>query len=107
MTMHNLKVESTNETSLRNLLSGTEIKEWLVSYLAKELEITPLEVDVTLPFDCYNMDSAITIGMVGDLESLLGCTLDPTLVYDYPTIELLAQHIGSGAGVSWQKKLSR
>jgi len=105
--MQNLQVEQTNETTSRKLLSAIEIKEWLVVYLAKELEITPEEVDVTLPFDRYNMDSAVTIGMVGDLEALLGCILDPTLVYDYPTIERLAQHIGSGSGISWRKNLHR
>ncbi len=31
--------------------------------------------------------------MTGDLEDWLGCELDPTLLYDYPTIDALAWHL--------------
>lgn len=33
--------------------------------------------------------------MRGDLEDCLGCEIDPTLVYDYPKIEALVQHLTS------------
>jgi acyl carrier protein len=31
--------------------------------------------------------------MSGDLEDWVGRKIDPTLLYDYPTIETLAQHL--------------
>ena len=70
-----------------------EIQAWLVSYLAELLEIEPDEVDVTIPFDRYGLDSSAAVGMTGDLEEWLGYELDPTLIYDYPTIEALAGHL--------------
>ena len=73
--------------------SKEEIQTWLVSYLSELLEIEPSEVDVAIPFDRYGLDSSAAVGMTGDLEEWLGSELDPTLMYDYPTIEALAEHL--------------
>ena len=75
--------------------TATEIREWLVAYLAELLEVDPSKVDVAMPFDSYGLDSAAAVGLTGDLEDWLGCEVDPTLPYDYPTIQTLAQHLAS------------
>lgn len=83
----------TNEGNPQELPSTAEIQAWLVSYLAELLEIDPYEVDVTIPFDRYGLDSAAAVGMTGDLEDWLQGELDPTLLYDYPTVEAFSQHL--------------
>ncbi|MBD2153044.1 acyl carrier protein [Leptolyngbya sp. FACHB-16] len=75
------------------LPSAAEIQAWITTYLADLLEIEPDEIDVTVPFDCYGLDSAVAVGMTGDLEDWLGQKLDPTLLYDYPTVESFAHHL--------------
>lgn len=70
-----------------------EIQAWIVSYIAELLEVDLDEIDVTIPFDRYGLDSLAAVGMSGDLEVWLECELDATLLYDYPTIEALAQHL--------------
>ncbi len=70
-----------------------KIQGWLVSYLAELLEIDSDEIDVTIPFDRYGLDSSALVGLTGDLEDWLGRELDPTLLYDYPTIDALVQHL--------------
>lgn len=70
-----------------------EIQKWLVTYLSKELNIDEGEVDITVPFNRYGLDSATAVGMTSDLEDWLGCNLDPAIVYDYPTIQALAQYL--------------
>ncbi|NJM71685.1 MAG: acyl carrier protein [Scytonema sp. RU_4_4] len=70
-----------------------KIQAWLVSYLAELLEIDSDEIDVTIPFDRYGLDSSALVGLTGDLEAWLGRELDPTLLYDYPTIDALVQHL--------------
>lgn len=77
----------------QKLPSTEEIQAWLVSYLAELLGIDPHEVDVTIPFDRYGLDSAAAVGMTGDLEDWLQRELDPTLLYDYPTVEAFSQHL--------------
>lgn len=73
--------------------TATEIQAWLVSYLAEVLEIESDQIDVTIPFERYGLDSSAAVGLTGDLEDWLLTELDPTLMYDYPTIEALAQHL--------------
>lgn len=82
-------------THTKATASAEQIQDWLVSYMANILENTPDEVDIKMLFDEYGLDSSMIIGMIGDLETWLGCDLDPTLVYDYSTIEDLAQHLGT------------
>lgn len=73
--------------------TAVETQDWIVAYLAELLEIEPDEVDVTIPFDRYGLDSSAAVGLTGDLEDWLGRELDPTLLYDYPTVEALVQHL--------------
>lgn len=66
------------------------IKCWLVSQVATSITSNPDDIDVTLPFSYYGLDSVAAMGLSGDLELWLGRKLSPTLTWDYPTIELLA-----------------
>ncbi len=94
-------VPGVNEVSVKreqNSLSSEEIQTWIVSYLAELLELEADEIDVTLPFDSYGLDSAVAVGMTGELEDWMGRKLDPTLLYDYPTIRSFAQQLASEAG---------
>ena len=77
--------------------SAEEIQQWLVNYLAEAMEKSPEEIDVTVPFDDFALDSSTAIGMTGDLEDWLGKPVDPTEVYDYPTIEKLSQCLAEEA----------
>jgi len=69
------------------------IQAWLVSYLSQLLEIDQNEVNVTSSFDRYGLDSSATIGLTTDLGDWLGRSIDPTITYDYPSIESLSEHL--------------
>ncbi|MBX9258491.1 acyl carrier protein [Desmonostoc muscorum CCALA 125] len=79
--------------AIKTTPTTAEIKGWIVSYLTNLLEVEADDIDVTIPFDRYGLDSAIALGMIGELEEWLGYELDPTLLYDYPTIEALVKHL--------------
>ena len=70
-----------------------EIQAWLIDYLSELLEVKPDAIDVKVTFDRYGLDSSAAVGMTGALEDWLGYELDPTLIYDYPTIEALASNL--------------
>ena len=69
------------------------IREWLVERIATQLEIAPEEIDVRETFSNYGLDSRTAVGLSGELERWLGRPLLATLVWDYPTIELVAKHL--------------
>lgn len=79
--------------------SAAEIQAWLVSYLAEVLEIDPDEIEVTISFDRYGLNSSAAVVLIGDLEDWLGCELDPTLLADYSTIDALAWHLAEKSKV--------
>jgi acyl carrier protein len=74
---------------------AAEIQAWIAAYLAELLEVDAEDVDVSLPFDRYGLDSAVAIGLTGDLEDWLKTRLDPTLLYDYPTVAALSKHLAT------------
>lgn len=73
--------------------SSEEIQDWLISYVAELLEMDIEEVDVSTPFERYGLDSSAMVVLSGDLQTWLGRELDPTLLYDYPTIQALAGYL--------------
>lgn len=85
-------VES-DRSSIKKLPTHIEIQNWIVNYLAKLLEVKPDKIDITVPFDRYGLDSSAAIELAGGLETWLDRELDPTLLYNYPTIETLTQQL--------------
>jgi acyl carrier protein len=74
-------------------VSAADIRAWLVAYLSSLLEIPEGEVDVTLPFEQFGLDSAAAVAMTGDLAKRLDVELDPNLALQHRTIEAVSAHI--------------
>jgi acyl carrier protein len=71
------------------------IQEWLVIHLAERLATDPEGIDIREPFSNYNLDSAQVLVLASELEEWLGSELSPTLLWNYPTIEALAQRLAT------------
>ncbi|WP_041233534.1 acyl carrier protein [Cylindrospermum stagnale] len=82
-----------NHARGKKLPTKVEIQNWLANYLVEQLDLNPARVDVSIPFERYGIDSAAAIVLVGDLKDWLEIDLEPTLIYDYPSIEELARHL--------------
>lgn len=82
-----------NDFQTKEQPSKLEIQTWIVDYIAELLEVEANKIDVTIPFDRYGLDSSAAVGLAGDLEEWLDEELDPTMLYDYPTIESLTEHL--------------
>jgi acyl carrier protein len=74
----------------------TTIQTWLIAKVAELVEIKPDSIDIQQPFVYYGMDSRQAAILAGDLEDWLCRQLSPSLPYDYPSIEALAQYLASG-----------
>jgi acyl carrier protein len=85
--------ENNKSISTKQVRTSEEIQEWIVSYIADLLEVTPEEINIKIPFERYGLDSSVAVGLTGDLQEWLECELDPTLLYDYPTIEAMVKHL--------------
>jgi acyl carrier protein len=86
------KQQMPNQTN-NNQIDSEAIKNWLVAYMTELLETESEKIDPAIPFERYGLDSSAMIVLSGDLQTWLGCQLEPTLLYDYPTIEALALYL--------------
>lgn len=75
--------------------TAAEIERWLAEELSAKLKILPSDFDVGQPFTSYGLDSVQMVGLIGDLETYLGRSLQPTLAWDYPTTETLAKFLAT------------
>jgi len=71
------------------------VRRWLACRLADRLGVAAEAIDVRAPFVHHGLDSAQTLALAGELEVWLSRRLDSTLLYEYPTIEALARHLGA------------
>jgi acyl carrier protein len=68
-------------------------QEWLISWMATELDLDAEGIDPHQTFLSYGMDSMHAMMLAGDLEVALGTRLSPTLAWDYPTISVLGEFV--------------
>lgn len=73
------------------------IQGWLTSQLAERLGLELDEIDIEEDFANYGLNSVEAISLSGDLETYLGRRLPPTLLWDYPNIQALAQYLAKNA----------
>lgn len=73
----------------------SDIQSWLVNEVSRRAAIPVEQIDATQPFSAFNLDSMQGVNMAGALEDYLGIELEPTLVWDFPTIEKLSRHLAS------------
>jgi acyl carrier protein len=84
-----------NHNGSVSLISADSVKSWLCDWLAEARSMSSAEIDPGQTFLSYGLDSVQAMSMVGDLEAKLHRRLAPTLAWDYPTIDALAEHLAA------------
>ncbi|MEH2162868.1 MAG: AMP-binding protein [Nostoc sp.] len=93
--VQNSQESSVNSESFPPTFTEEAIATWLVSHLALSLKVSPDNIDIQEPFAVYGLDSAVAVSLTGELAQWLGCELEPTLFWEYPNIEELAQYLAA------------
>ena len=87
--------ERTTELSNEKLCVG-EIQEWLRNRVGERVRCDPALLDARQPLATYGLTSRDAVELSADLEIRFQCTLSPTVLYNYPTIERLANFLVHG-----------
>jgi|GEM_PF-1054593 len=74
-----------------DLKTREEIETWLRERIAKEIKTTAEAVPVNVLFTNFGLDSIVIVTLVTDLEDWLKVSLDPTIFWEYPSIEALSE----------------
>lgn len=75
--------------------SPEAIATWLHHYLADLKGMSPERISRTQPLYKYGLDSASAVTLTGDLMEWLKIDIDPSALYEYPTIERVSEHLSS------------
>ena len=70
--------------------SPEKLHTWLAERVASYVQRDPQEIKPDVPLAEYGLSSVYALSLSGEIEDFLGISLDPTVVWDYPTIEKLA-----------------
>ncbi|MGJ3230739.1 MAG: acyl carrier protein [Oceanicaulis sp.] len=65
-----------------------ELKRWMVTYISELLSLDPGSIDTAEPFDVFGMDSIEAVVMAGVMEEEFGVIVEPSLLLQYPSIDL-------------------
>ncbi|RMF27159.1 MAG: aminotransferase class I/II-fold pyridoxal phosphate-dependent enzyme [Cyanobacteria bacterium J083] len=74
-------------------INAATISAWLIDKVSNILEIEPNLIETDKDFVDYDLDSVEAVNLSGELETWLGCRLSPTLLWDYPNIDALANYL--------------
>jgi len=69
------------------------ILRWLTAQLASYLEVPATAIDPMVPLAEIGVDSVHAVSLVGDVEAHFDIDVDPTLIFDYPTLAHIAEFI--------------
>ncbi|MEU3462680.1 acyl carrier protein [Streptomyces sp. NPDC006733] len=72
-----------------------EFRGWLLEKLGQYLRRPPADIDISVPFAEYGIDSVAALSIFGDIEDGFGLYLEPTVAWDHPTVQSLARYLAS------------
>ncbi|MFD4353595.1 acyl carrier protein [Nocardia sp. NPDC058519] len=79
---------------------STTIQDWLIERVADYTERAPHQVDPTIPLAELGMDSVSAVALCGEIEDRWMLDIDPTLVFEYPTIAAISAHLTAETAVA-------
>ncbi|GHH49994.1 acyl carrier protein [Lentzea cavernae] len=68
---------------------------WLVDAVAGYLAVPASRIGTGVPLQALGLDSVHAMALCVDIEARWGVLVEPTLAYDHPTINAIAEHLGS------------
>lgn len=76
-------------------MNQDDVTQWIKEYVARLLGLDSEGIETDVPFERYGLDSTAAVGLSGDLGELLKLKLDANVIFNYPTIGALAEHVTS------------
>ncbi len=92
--------ESNKPAAAPSLVSASEIEAFIVTWAARKLKVPVHSIARDRPLIEYGMDSLMAVTLSGRLEDLLGRPISGSIVWEYPTLADLADHLASGGSGS-------
>lgn len=89
--------QTIDNNQISTTLTAETIQTWLVNQLADQLETDTDDIDVTVTFDVFGLDSAKAMVVISQAEEFLGFEVPPNWLWHYPTIQSLSERLAEAA----------
>ena len=76
-----------------------DLADWLINRVASYLHADPDTIEADKALGDYGLDSVLALNLCTDLESEFGILAEPTVAWDYPTIDDIAGHLSPDLGI--------
>ena len=83
------------KTALINQQTPEKIETWITNWLNKKLKIALETIKPSKSFADFGLDSIFAVELAQDLADWSGIEIEATIVWNYPTIEALADYLGN------------
>ncbi|WP_030320809.1 acyl carrier protein [Streptomyces sp. NRRL B-3229] len=71
--------------------TAQDLKTWLTDRIAFYLEVPADTISPDVKLVEYGLESVYALALCGDVEDEFGIEVEPTLAWDHPTVDALAQ----------------
>ena len=88
-------VDLSNLNSSGDIYTTESIENWILSWLSQELKLDSKFIDGNQSFTNYGVDSVMAVELAQKLGDWLETPLEPTLAWDFPSINYLAEHLAN------------
>ncbi len=73
--------------------SEVDVRARIVGQLARYLRLSPDAIEGDTPIADYGLDSSVAVSFSGEVGRWVGRQQDPSLLWIYPTVDALLQHV--------------
>lgn len=73
--------------------TAEQIHSWLTERVGYYLQQPAAEIDGSVSFTDYGLDSVYAFALCGEIEDILQLPIEPTLVWDIDTVDALSAHL--------------
>ena len=70
-----------------------EIREWIVAWLMRELAVDRPSIEQASSFSDLGIGSRQAVMLASDLEGLLERDVQPNLLWEFPSLDALVNHL--------------
>jgi polyketide synthase PksN len=81
----------------------SSVRTWIVDLVARELRMDAGRIDVDAPLTDYGVDSVMLMQLMKTIGERVGETIDPSLLFEYPTIEGFSGWLARTHGAAFEQ----
>jgi acyl carrier protein len=78
---------------MTTVVTAADLTAWLTAKVAEYTETAPDGISPSARLTDLGLDSIYALALCGDLEDDFGLVVEPTIIWDHPTVGELAGHL--------------